>query len=88
MPFVSRCVSASHVQLAVVESPLEARTERDASERGDECERGDVEEGLPPFCLAALNCYNCHTLSLSLLSFNRHYAKSLSPLLRANEGAS
>ncbi|RYQ85397.1 hypothetical protein Ahy_B10g104958 [Arachis hypogaea] len=54
MPFVSRRVAASRVQLAAVASPSEARTERGASERGDECERGDAEEGLPPFCLAAV----------------------------------
>nr|AEL30355.1 hypothetical protein 303L13_15 [Arachis hypogaea] len=53
-PFVSRRVAASRVQLVTVASPSEARTERGASERRDECERGDAEEGLPPFCLAAV----------------------------------
>ncbi|RYR45363.1 hypothetical protein Ahy_A07g031203 [Arachis hypogaea] len=54
MPFVSRRVATSRVQLAAVASSSEARTERNVSERGDKCERGDAEEGLPPFCLAAV----------------------------------
>ncbi|RYR66184.1 hypothetical protein Ahy_A03g012151 [Arachis hypogaea] len=54
MPFMSRCIATIRVQLDVVASPSKARTERDASEKGDECEKGDAEEGLPPFCLAAV----------------------------------
>ncbi|RYR67773.1 hypothetical protein Ahy_A03g014189 [Arachis hypogaea] len=53
-PFMSRRVVTSHVQLVAVALASEARTERDASKRGDECKRGDMEEGLPPFCLAAV----------------------------------
>ncbi|QHO22268.1 Zinc finger GRF-type protein [Arachis hypogaea] len=83
MPFVSRRVAASRVQLAAVASPSEARTERGASERGDECERGDAEEGLLPFCLAA---YSRRALSLSPLSFNRRHLCWGSPSLLNEEG--
>ncbi|QHN95546.1 uncharacterized protein DS421_18g610610 [Arachis hypogaea] len=43
--------------------------------------REETEEGLPPFCLYAVELIHRRALSLLSLSFNRRHAKSSSPLL-------
>ncbi|RYR75214.1 hypothetical protein Ahy_A02g009886 [Arachis hypogaea] len=86
MPFVSRRVAASRVQLAAVASPSEARTERGASERGDECERGDAEEDCRCSASPLSNGYSRRALSLSPLSFNRRQLCWGSPSLLNEEG--